>query len=59
MGTLVAVTDACAVVCVGCAYTERMRECEGDGNDSVEDSGHVVRVSVRHEYVGGTRCSGM
>ena len=36
-----------------------LRECEGDGNDVVEDGGGVVAVSAGHEYVGGTRGSGI
>ena len=49
---VVSVTDACVVVC---EYTERVRECQGNGNAGVGDGGCVVVVSVGHEYVCGTR----
>ena len=44
------------VVCMGCEYAERVRGCKDDGNDGV---GCVVVVSAGHEYVGGTRGSGI
>ena len=49
--TVVAVTDACTVVCV-----VRVCGCEGDGNAGVGDEGVVV-VSVGH--VCGTRVLGI
>ena len=36
-----------------------LRECEGDGTASVGVGGGVVAVSVEHQYVGGTRGSGI
>ena len=48
------VTDACDVVCV-----ERVWECEGKGNGGVGDGGGVFMVSVGHEYMSGTRGSGI
>ena len=56
---VVAVTDMCAVVYVGCEYAERLCGCEGDSNADVGDGGVVVEVNAGHEYVGGTRVSGI
>ena len=36
-----------------------LRECQCDGNAGVGDWGYVVSVSAGHEYVGGTRGSGI
>ena len=36
-----------------------LRECEGDKNAGVGAWGVVVAVSVRHEYMGSTRGSGV
>ena len=36
-----------------------LRECESDGNARVGNKGGVVAVSAGHEYVGGTRASGI
>ena len=36
-----------------------LRECEGDNNAGVGDGGFVFYVSISHEYVGGTRGSGI
>ena len=43
---VVVVTDACAVVCVGCEYAERVQGCDGDGNAGVGHGGCVVAVSA-------------
>ena len=53
--------DACAVVCVGCEYAERVRGYDGDRNYGVLDGVGVVVVNAvnsGHEYLGGTRGSG-
>ena len=52
VGAVVAVTDACTVVCV---YDARMLRCEGDGNAGVGSGGCVVALSA---YMGGARGSG-
>ena len=36
-----------------------LRECDGDGNADVGDGEGVVAASAGHEYVGGTRGSGI
>ena len=50
--------DRCVVVCVGCEYAERVRECEGGSNASVGYGGSGVAVSAGHESMDGTHGSG-
>ena len=49
--------DACSLVCVLGEYAERVRWCEGNGNDGVEAGGGVGAVSAGCEHMGGTRGS--
>ena len=44
--------DACAVVCMGCEYAERVRECKGDRNAGVGDGGGVVTVKCICVWLG-------
>ena len=47
--------NACDVV----LNVSMLRKCDGDGNAGGMDGGSVVAVSAGHEYVGGTRGSGL
>ena len=47
--------DACTVVCVACAFAERVWVCEGDGNANVGYGLGVVVVNNGH-LVGTSGC---
>ena len=42
-------SDTCAVDCIGCEYTVRVRKCEDDINVGVENRGGVVAVSMAYK----------
>ena len=50
VGAVVAVSDACTVVCVACVLDARLLGCEGDGNAGVGSRRGEVAVSA---YMGG------
>ena len=58
---LVPYVDAVTVMCVllFLFHVGMLRECKVVGNAGVGDGGGVVVVSAWHEYVGGTRGSGI
>ena len=46
------------VMCVGCKYAGRVRECENDDYADAGDEECMVAVSAGHEYTGFSRDSG-